>query len=192
MWPFSPLSCRATDFRQGKVDTGFIDRNLAALGAVPHEPDRAAAALGVVHLLKGTAEGEFADGDASADEPAEASSPWAASDGFQLGGTRSHCRAGRDRWRERRRDGRLWRRTACASRSTARRRQPTRGCSKAATRLMCCAMAARPACASRILPPRPRRPDAGDGVDQGADAWQGSGAPRRASAIAWPPANVSP
>ena len=29
------------------------------------------------------------DGAASADEPAEASSPWAARDGFQLGGTRS-------------------------------------------------------------------------------------------------------
>jgi 3-methylcrotonyl-CoA carboxylase alpha subunit len=82
---------RATDFRQGKVDTGFIDRNLAALGAVPHKADFAAAALGVVHLLKGKAEGEFADGDASADEPAEASSPWSASDGFQLGGTRSHA-----------------------------------------------------------------------------------------------------
>ena len=45
--------CRAESFREGKVDTGFIDRNLAALGAVPHEPDRAAAALGVVHLLDG-------------------------------------------------------------------------------------------------------------------------------------------
>src|SRR5580700_6630668 len=80
---------RATDFRHGKVDTGFIDRNLAALGAVPHKADFAAAALGVVHLLK--AGGEFPADDASADEPAEASSPWAMSDGFQLGGTRSHA-----------------------------------------------------------------------------------------------------
>ncbi len=31
------------------------------------------------------------DGDVSADEAAEAGSPWAASDGFQLGGTRSHA-----------------------------------------------------------------------------------------------------
>src|ERR1700722_17879689 len=76
---------------QGKVDTGFIDRNLAVLGAVPHKADFAAAALGVAHLLKNNAEGEFPDGGASADEPAEASSPWAASDGFQLGGTRSHA-----------------------------------------------------------------------------------------------------
>ena len=50
---FLAALCRAESFREGKVDTGFIDRNLAALGAVPHEPDRAAAALGVVHLLDG-------------------------------------------------------------------------------------------------------------------------------------------
>jgi 3-methylcrotonyl-CoA carboxylase alpha subunit len=80
---------RASEFRQGKVDTGFIDRNLAALGAVPHKADSAAAALGVVRLLGREAESEF--GDAPADEPAEAGSPWAASDGFQLGGTRSHA-----------------------------------------------------------------------------------------------------
>ena len=30
---------RASEFRQGKVDTGFIDRNLAALGAVPRKAD---------------------------------------------------------------------------------------------------------------------------------------------------------
>jgi 3-methylcrotonyl-CoA carboxylase alpha subunit len=78
---------RTGEFRQGKVDTGFIDRNLAALGAVPHQADAAAAALGVLQLLRRKA--EF--GDAAAAEPAEASSPWAASDGFQLGGTRSHA-----------------------------------------------------------------------------------------------------
>jgi 3-methylcrotonyl-CoA carboxylase alpha subunit len=82
---------RAGEFRQGRVDTGFIDRNLAALGAVAREADFAAAALGVVHLLERKAGGEFPDGDASADEAAEANSPWAASDGFQLGGTRSHA-----------------------------------------------------------------------------------------------------
>src|ERR1700733_3272871 len=59
---------RASEFRQGRGDTGFIDRNLAALGAVPHKADFAAAALGVVHLLKHKAGGQFADGDASADE----------------------------------------------------------------------------------------------------------------------------
>ncbi len=72
--------CRAAKFRQGKVDTGFIDRNLAALGAVPHGADRAAAALGVARLLAG----EGADAAASAED-----GPWAARDGFQLGGTRA-------------------------------------------------------------------------------------------------------
>jgi 3-methylcrotonyl-CoA carboxylase alpha subunit len=75
---------RAPNFRAGKVDTVFIDRNLAALGAVPHEADSAAAAFGVVALL--------ARGTANADEPAaadgDAGSPWAARDGFQLGGSR--------------------------------------------------------------------------------------------------------
>jgi 3-methylcrotonyl-CoA carboxylase alpha subunit len=72
---------RAPRFREGKVDTGFIDRNLAALGAVPQEPDHAAAAAGVAQLLR--------DGAASAEDSAEASSPWAARDGFQLSGARS-------------------------------------------------------------------------------------------------------
>jgi 3-methylcrotonyl-CoA carboxylase alpha subunit len=72
---------RAEAFRQGNVDTGFIDRNLAALGAVPHKPDPAAAASGVAQLL--------AQESAPADEePIEANSPWAATDGFQLGGKR--------------------------------------------------------------------------------------------------------
>jgi 3-methylcrotonyl-CoA carboxylase alpha subunit len=73
---------RASAFRQGNVDTGFIDRNLAALGAVPHKPDPAAAALGVTQLLAQEAA-------ASADqEHFEVNSPWAATDGFQLGGRR--------------------------------------------------------------------------------------------------------
>jgi 3-methylcrotonyl-CoA carboxylase alpha subunit len=75
--------CRAESFREGKVDTGFIDRNLAELGAVPHEPDHAAAALGIVHLL----DGEDAE-KALPESTAEPYSPWAARDGFQLGGAR--------------------------------------------------------------------------------------------------------
>jgi 3-methylcrotonyl-CoA carboxylase alpha subunit len=73
---------RASAFREGNVDTGFIDRNLAALGAVPHKPDPAAAALGVAQLL-GQESAAPAD-----DEPIESNSPWAATDGFQLGGAR--------------------------------------------------------------------------------------------------------
>jgi 3-methylcrotonyl-CoA carboxylase alpha subunit len=77
--------CRALGFREGKVDTGFIDRNLAGLGAVPRDPDYAAAASGVERLL-----GAAADADtATFGETSEASSPWSARDGFQLGGTRS-------------------------------------------------------------------------------------------------------
>jgi 3-methylcrotonyl-CoA carboxylase alpha subunit len=74
---------RAREFRQGKVDTGYIDRHLQAFGAVPREVDRAAAALGVAHLLAGKLE-------AFAEEPPddEPPSPWAARDGFQLGGLR--------------------------------------------------------------------------------------------------------
>jgi 3-methylcrotonyl-CoA carboxylase alpha subunit len=78
--------CRAPAFRAGKVDTGFIDRNLAALGAVPHASDLAAAALGVARLL--APEDDDASG-ASPDEAAELDSPWGARDGFELGGNRS-------------------------------------------------------------------------------------------------------
>jgi 3-methylcrotonyl-CoA carboxylase alpha subunit len=86
---FLAALCRAGEFRQGRVDTGFIDRNLAALGAVPHAIDRAAAALGVASLLAGAAgEGRAAE-TSPADEAAEVQSPWTAKDGFQLGGTRS-------------------------------------------------------------------------------------------------------
>jgi 3-methylcrotonyl-CoA carboxylase alpha subunit len=76
--------CRTPEFRQGRVDTGFIDRNLAALGAVPHGLDRAAAALGVARLLASETSG---DGAVHEGGPAE-DSPWAARDGFQLCGQR--------------------------------------------------------------------------------------------------------
>ncbi len=78
--------CRADEFRHGKVDTGFIDRNLAMLGAVPRQRDNPAAALGVAHLLGSAGASEIAplEGDAL-----EYASPWALRDGFQLGGVRS-------------------------------------------------------------------------------------------------------
>jgi len=78
--------CRAAEFRRGEVDTGFIDRNLAALGAVAHDPDRAAAALGVARLFA-------ADASPPATAPAAGAGaadwPWTARDGFQLGGVRA-------------------------------------------------------------------------------------------------------
>jgi 3-methylcrotonyl-CoA carboxylase alpha subunit len=75
--------CRAPNFRDGKVDTGFIERNLTALGAVQRGPDRAAAAAGVARLL--------ADDVASEDAQyaQDANSPWFTRDAFQLGGSRS-------------------------------------------------------------------------------------------------------
>jgi 3-methylcrotonyl-CoA carboxylase alpha subunit len=76
--------CRADGFRQGGVDTGFIDRNLASLGAVPHAIDKAAAALGVARLLGAQSEAVAVEDDAS-----DFDSPWAANDGFQFGGVRS-------------------------------------------------------------------------------------------------------
>ena len=78
---------RADAFRQGKVDTGFIDRSLAALGAVPHQRDLAAAALGVAHLLNAAIAREATPLDD--DHALETASPWAVRDGFQLGGVRS-------------------------------------------------------------------------------------------------------
>jgi 3-methylcrotonyl-CoA carboxylase alpha subunit len=86
---FLAALCRAREFRQGAVDTGFVDHSLAALGAVPHAPDRAAAALGVERLLAAKPMGGVAGEAAPPHEDAfAADSPWAACDGFQLGGTR--------------------------------------------------------------------------------------------------------
>jgi 3-methylcrotonyl-CoA carboxylase alpha subunit len=80
---FLDTLCRAPAFRQGKVDTAFIDHNLAELGAVRQSPDRAAAALGVVRLVA-------SDAGSASEDSSEPDSPWEARDGFQLGGgTRS-------------------------------------------------------------------------------------------------------
>ncbi len=76
---------RADEFRRGAVDTGFIDRNLPLLGAVPQPRDNGAAALGVANLLNAAAANEAGSFDSSA--PSE--SPWDSGDGFQLGGARS-------------------------------------------------------------------------------------------------------
>src|SRR5262245_13897937 len=78
---FLAALCRAPDFRAGRFDTGFIERNLAALGAVP-QLDRAAAALGTLRLID-------RDMDRiTALRGGEPASPWDATDGFQLAGAR--------------------------------------------------------------------------------------------------------
>jgi len=85
--PFLANLCRAAVFRQGKVDTGFIDRNLTALGAAPREPDWGAAARGATHLLDAIAIAAKEASTPEEDAP-EDYSPWSARDGFQLGGRR--------------------------------------------------------------------------------------------------------
>jgi 3-methylcrotonyl-CoA carboxylase alpha subunit len=79
--------CRAAAFRQGKVDTGFIDRNLTALGASPREPDWGAAARGVAHLVEAIAVAQERPAP-EVDALEEDYSPWSARDGFQLSGRR--------------------------------------------------------------------------------------------------------
>ena len=86
---FLAALCRADELRRGTVDTGFIDRNLAALGAVPREPDLAAAALGVERLLGEDAQAIRETPDSAAHQSDDEDSPWAAVDGFQLGGNRT-------------------------------------------------------------------------------------------------------
>ncbi|NNM71925.1 acetyl/propionyl/methylcrotonyl-CoA carboxylase subunit alpha [Enterovirga aerilata] len=76
--------CDAPGFRSGAFDTGFIDRNLDALGAVERGPDEKAVALGALRLIQE----ELDDLAASHASRSEHGSPWDASDGFQLVGER--------------------------------------------------------------------------------------------------------
>jgi 3-methylcrotonyl-CoA carboxylase alpha subunit len=78
--------CRAPAFRQGGADTGFVDRSLEALGAVPQPLDCAAAAFGVERLLERPAAETVSDGEVGNED--FFISPWAARDGFQLGSRR--------------------------------------------------------------------------------------------------------
>jgi 3-methylcrotonyl-CoA carboxylase alpha subunit len=75
--------CRADEFRRGNVDTGFIDRHMAALGGA--EMDRAAAAFGAGRLLAQDLARIGRNFDQNPDVPA---SPWDATDAFQLSGIR--------------------------------------------------------------------------------------------------------
>ena len=79
----------APEFRAGRFDTGFIDRNLEALGAAPRPLDAEAARLGALMLIDD--EGEGLEARQIGLSPAEGlDSPWAARDGFQLGPPRRH------------------------------------------------------------------------------------------------------
>ena len=86
---FLAALCRAPEFRTGSFDTGFIDANLEALGAMPQGLDKAAAALGARELL--TRERARISDQIERDADAARSphtSPWDADDGFQLSGPR--------------------------------------------------------------------------------------------------------
>jgi 3-methylcrotonyl-CoA carboxylase alpha subunit len=76
--------CRAPDFRAGNFDTGFIDRNPLLVGSA--EPDRAAAAFGAAKLLAQDMSRIALAVNRDADAPL---SPWDATDGFQISGSRS-------------------------------------------------------------------------------------------------------
>jgi 3-methylcrotonyl-CoA carboxylase alpha subunit len=70
---------------RGAVDTGFIERHLATLGAIPRGIDAAAVASGVAWLAQCDAARLRAE--RPSDDDAE--SPWDAIDGFQLSGRRA-------------------------------------------------------------------------------------------------------
>jgi 3-methylcrotonyl-CoA carboxylase alpha subunit len=79
---FLAALARAPGFRSGNFDTGFIDAHLRELGASPQGLDPAAAASGAAALLaREVARLAPADG--------ELSSPWDATDAFQLSGARN-------------------------------------------------------------------------------------------------------
>jgi len=82
---FLAALCRASEFRAGKFDTGFIDRNLDKLGAVRQPLDRAAAAAGARELLARENKRIAASPEREPDQPA---SPWDSDDAFQLAGAR--------------------------------------------------------------------------------------------------------
>jgi 3-methylcrotonyl-CoA carboxylase alpha subunit len=82
---FLAALCRAPGFGKGQFDTGFIERNLADLGAAPRGPDAAAAALGAETLVAHEGVRLAALSQSDSDGP---TSPWDESDGFQLSGRR--------------------------------------------------------------------------------------------------------
>ncbi len=82
---FLAALCRAPGFRAGEFDTGFIERNLAALGCTRQGLDPAAAAAGAQRLLARESARLSAVNER---EPGEPASPWDAADAFQLTGAR--------------------------------------------------------------------------------------------------------
>jgi 3-methylcrotonyl-CoA carboxylase alpha subunit len=77
--------CRAGPVRKGNFDTGFIDGNLAELGAIPQGLDRGAVAFGAQWLL---AQERSPVSSLLEDTTEETQSPWDVADAFQISGTR--------------------------------------------------------------------------------------------------------
>jgi 3-methylcrotonyl-CoA carboxylase alpha subunit len=75
--------CEAKEFRAGRLDTGFIDRNLDDLVRKRQAVTRHAVAAGALHLLRRDVE------RAGAASAAARPSPWSRDDGFQLLGART-------------------------------------------------------------------------------------------------------
>ena len=73
--------CDAEGFRAGQFDTGFIDRNLGALGAVARSADTRAVMAGALYLVE-------RQKSQLADHGRRSSDPWSQDDGFQLLGNR--------------------------------------------------------------------------------------------------------
>jgi 3-methylcrotonyl-CoA carboxylase alpha subunit len=77
--------CEARDFRAGRFDTGFIDRNLEALGAVALPPDPSVVAQGALYLM---ARDRQRLRLGAAERAGDVHGAWWAEDGFQLLGRR--------------------------------------------------------------------------------------------------------
>jgi 3-methylcrotonyl-CoA carboxylase alpha subunit len=82
---FLTALCRAALVRKGDFDTGFIDGNLAELGAIPQGLDRGAVAFGAQWLL---AHERLPASSPLEDAPEETQSPWDVADAFQISGAR--------------------------------------------------------------------------------------------------------
>ncbi len=78
--------CEADEFKAGRFDTGFIDRNLDGLGVGPQPSDEVAISFGAAALISRKIDQLRMSEHLKSDEP---SSPWSEPDGFQLLGTRS-------------------------------------------------------------------------------------------------------
>ncbi|MCC7346799.1 MAG: carbamoyl-phosphate synthase subunit L [Variibacter sp.] len=83
---FLAALCRAEAFRRGEFDTGFIDRNMEALGATDKGRDDAAAAAAADHLLAREHARLLAQVARRAEPPG---SPWACNDAFDFAGRRA-------------------------------------------------------------------------------------------------------